>query len=197
MNNQVRNLGLALVVSLAVSRNSVAAVPDTTEGRERQITDVFVQTYAATDWSAVIARMEAQPSDPTNPNIMVAPLSLGNGYLGRYETGHDLADFERALSWFEWVGAHYSLWGQRWLTPAVAQYLDISVLRMRIQPDAWAYRVASRRSGTSPRTSQNRKPTHGSEPTFPTGIRRAPAVRIRMTHRPRATRRARKTRGKR
>ena len=94
-------------------------------------------TYGATDWSVVDSRMMANPTDPTNPNVMVIPLSLGNGYLSRYEWAHDIADFERALSWFR---ANYSLWGQRRLTPAVARFLDVSALRLRIQGDASAYR---------------------------------------------------------
>lgn len=106
---------------------------------ELRVMDTLVQSYGATDWSVVNSRMLAQPSDPTNPNIMIIPLSLGNGYLGRYESAHDLADFERALQWFEWVAANYSLWGQRWLTPAVVQYLDVSVLRLRIQQGTEAY----------------------------------------------------------
>ena len=140
MNGQARVLGRAfLVISLTISGVAAAAVPDTTEGSERQVIDIMLGTYGATDWSVVNGRMLAQPSDPTNPNIMVIPLSLGNGYLGRYEVEHDLADFERALEKFEWVGANYSLWGQRWLTPAVAQYLDVSALRLRIQHGTGAY----------------------------------------------------------
>jgi hypothetical protein len=131
---------LLLIVSLAVPPvAAVAATPDRTEADERRIMDILVRTYGATDWSAVDGDMTAHPSGTNNPNVMVIPLSLGNGYLSRYEVEHDPADFERALERFEWVGANHSLWGQRWLAPAVVHYLDVSALRLRIQHGAGAY----------------------------------------------------------
>ena len=101
--------------------------------------DSLVQTYGATDWSAVVAWMIANPGNATNPNIVVIPLSLGNVYLNRYEAEGKIADFESALYLFEWTSSNYWLWGQRWLTPAVAHYLDVSAARLRLQSGAEAY----------------------------------------------------------
>jgi hypothetical protein len=98
---------------------------------ERKIMDTLVQSYGATDWSAVVAGMVANPNDGGNPNIMVIPLSLGNVYLNRYEASGDANDLQRAAAYIEWTAGSYGLWNQRWLTPAVAQYLAISVLRLR------------------------------------------------------------------
>jgi hypothetical protein len=131
---------LLIVVCLFVPpAAAVAATRDTTEAEERRIMDILVGIYGATDWSAVDGDMVAHPAGTNNPNVMVIPLSLGNGYLGRYEVEHDLADFERALAWFEFVGANHALWGQRWLAPAVAHYLDVSALRLRIQRGTGVY----------------------------------------------------------
>ncbi|MEX0879597.1 MAG: hypothetical protein WD451_07690, partial [Thermoanaerobaculia bacterium] len=101
-----------------------------------RIMDTLVQSYGATDWSAVVEGLVARPWDPTNPNIMVIPLSLGNVYLNRYETGGDVANFEMALFYVEWTADNYWVWGQRWLTPAVAQYLAVSLLRLRAHETA-------------------------------------------------------------
>jgi hypothetical protein len=103
----------------------------TLEEEERRIMDILVQTYGATDWSAIECRLNTRPTDAGNPNVMVIPLSLANGYLSRYESANDVGDLERAIGWLEWVAVRYPLWNQRWLTPAVAQYLDVSVLRLR------------------------------------------------------------------
>jgi hypothetical protein len=100
---------------------------------------VLVQTYGATDWSAVESHLHADPAAPGNPNIMVIPISLGNAYLEAYEWGNDIADFERALERLEWAAQRYELWGQRWLTPAVAQYLAVSALRLLGSEEAEPY----------------------------------------------------------
>ncbi len=98
---------------------------------ERKIMNVLIETYADTDWSRVIDHMTSHPEDGGNPNTMVIPLSLGNVFLNRYEKAKSASDYERALQNFEWVAEKYDLWKSRWLTPAVVQYLVVSVDRIR------------------------------------------------------------------
>jgi hypothetical protein len=98
---------------------------------EWTIMDRFVEAYGSTDWSAVAVCLVADPGSSGNPNVAFIPLSLGNVYLNRFERDHDVADFERALAWFEWVGTNPWLWGGRWLTAPVVSYLDISLVRLR------------------------------------------------------------------
>ena len=95
--------------------------------------DRLAQAYGSTDWSAVAAFVASNPLDAGNPNIMFIPLSLGNVYLNRYEAGKDIADLERATTWFEWVTERHGLWGRRWLAGSVVGYLDISLVRLRGQ----------------------------------------------------------------
>jgi hypothetical protein len=112
----------------------VLAEADDLIDAERRIMDGLAQSYGSTDWSAVVAQLAAEPGDTGNPNVMVIPISLANVYLQRYEMGLDEADFDRAFFYLEWTAENYWMWGQRWLTPAVAQYLAVSVLRLRGHP---------------------------------------------------------------
>lgn len=100
---------------------------------ESAIMDRLAQAYGSTDWSAVAAFVVSNPGYTGNPNIMFIPLSLGNVYLNRYESGKDIADLERATTWFEWVTGRHGLWGHRWLAAPVVSYLDISLVRLRGQ----------------------------------------------------------------
>ena len=139
-----RRILLAALLSLILLAWPSTGRADELQDAELKIMDTLVQSYGATDWSAVVEWLVANPEHATNPNIMVIPLSLGNVYLNRYETGGDVADFEKALFFVEWTADNSWLWGQRWLTPAVAQYLAVSVLRLRSwQPENHRERIAA------------------------------------------------------
>jgi hypothetical protein len=132
------NLCLGALLAVAVAQGQAPAVQaDVQElmAAEAQIMDRLVQTYGNTDWSRVVAWMNANPGDDANPNIMMIPLSLSNAYLNRFELGNDTADLERSIRWAEWVASNHDLWRDRWLTGAVAGYLALTGFRLR----QWAW----------------------------------------------------------
>src|SRR5262249_31905739 len=92
--SRVRLLTLLLFSLVASSPFNCGA--DELSDAELKVMDTLVQSYGATDWSAVVAGIAANPMDGANANIMVIPLSLGNAYLNRYEANGDVADLERA-----------------------------------------------------------------------------------------------------
>ncbi|RPH33987.1 MAG: hypothetical protein EHM90_06130, partial [Chloroflexi bacterium] len=98
---------------------------------EAEVMDQLVSVYGDTDWSGVMAWMAANPGSESNPNVMMIPLSLANVYLNRFERNRDAGDLERATRWAEWVAANHVLWGERWLTGAVAGYLTLTAYRLR------------------------------------------------------------------
>ncbi len=110
---------------------------------EWAIMDRLAQAYGSTDWSVVFEFLASNPEYAGNPNIAFIPLSLGNVSLNRYEWRNDIADFEEALDWLEWVAGTHWLWGRRWLAGPVVSYLDISLLRLRAErvPAAHASRL--------------------------------------------------------
>ena len=103
----------------------------------RQVMNLLVDTYSQTDWSQVADHLSAYPDDAGNPNIMVIPISLGNVFLNRYEATGENLHYESALQHFESVAMKYKLWRTRWLTPAVVNYLVVSVNRLRNECDAY------------------------------------------------------------
>lgn len=105
--------------------------PDALRKAEWKVMDILIDTYGATDWSHVTSHLLSNADDAGNPNIFVIPISLGNGFLNRYEISKDSSDSEKALQYFEEVTEGYRLWAKRWLTPAVVHYLVISIDRMR------------------------------------------------------------------
>src|SRR5262252_10424632 len=94
---------------------------------EMRIMNVYALNYGATNWSAVTQELAAHPGDAGNTAVMSIPLSLGNVYLNRYETGRDPADLQRAISMFQRVAGNYGWWGGRAGSGSVVTYLDISV----------------------------------------------------------------------
>jgi len=108
-----------------------APLDEALQQKEWAIMDRLAQAYGSTDWSAVFDFLASNPGYEGNPNIVFIPLSLGNVYLNRFEWRHDIADFERAIQWFEWVADHHRIWAGRWLTAPVVSYLDISLARLR------------------------------------------------------------------
>ena len=102
---------------------------------EIRIMDIFVQNYGAADWSLVTAELQAHPDGAQNAAIISIPLSLGNVYLNRYESGHDKADLERAIVRFEQVVSNQALWRGRSGSGSVVSYLDISLSRLDAECD--------------------------------------------------------------
>ena len=98
---------------------------------EWNVMDILIDTYGDTDWSQVTDHVVSHPDDAGNPNVMVIPISLANGYLNRYEKSKNVSDWDFALLHLEWVAGKYSLWQKRWLTPGVIQYLVVSADRLR------------------------------------------------------------------
>src|SRR5580765_4850084 len=135
--------GVILLLSLALNADRVLGqspqsldpveTPDgeTLRKVHRSVMDRLARTYGSTDFSAVTAFLVSNPGYEGNPNIMFIPLSLGNVYLNRYEEQNDTADFERSLGLLAWVAGNHWLWGYRWLSAPVANYLDVSLLRLR------------------------------------------------------------------
>jgi hypothetical protein len=102
---------------------------------EMRIMNVYGVNYGATNWSAVTRELAAHPGDAGNTAVMSIPLSLGNVYLNRYETGQDPADLQRAIQMFERVTSNYAWWGARAGSGSIATYLDLSLSRLRAECD--------------------------------------------------------------
>ena len=108
--------------------------------------EVLIETYGTTDWSSVESHVLSHADDAGNPNIFMIPISLGNAYLNRYEFTRAPSDSASALQYFEAAAANYPFWKNGWLTPAVVEYLVISVNRMhKLCDDHWDLPVAQRK----------------------------------------------------
>src|SRR5262249_57004939 len=102
---------------------------------EMRIMNIYGLNYGATNWSGVTRGLSAHPGDAGNTAVMSIPLSLGNVYLNRYETGQDPADLGRAIQMFERVTGNYGWWAAREGSGSVVSYLDLSVSRLRAECD--------------------------------------------------------------
>jgi hypothetical protein len=137
-----RTWALAVIVALAAS--SALALGNDGPSREEvrlieiRVMNIYGLNYGATDWSAVTRELAANPDAAGNTAVMSIPLSLGNVYLNRFETGHDEADLVRAIQMFERVTGNFGWWGGRAGSGSVVAYLDISVSRLRAECDVGA-----------------------------------------------------------
>jgi len=93
---------------------------------ERAVVGFLLDKYGATDWAAPSAWVLENPVADVNPNVMMVFLSLSQAHLFRWRVGGDPADREAAFAWAEWVGGHHDAWGERWLSPLVVCYLDLT-----------------------------------------------------------------------
>src|SRR5213592_2706458 len=149
-NTSLRTSLLTASITAGLLLANVAAVPaeieppdfarkgESLKNSEQIAMNVLVDTYGSTDWTQLTSYLVTHPDDAGNPNVFVIPLSLGNVFLNRYEASADLGDLNRALPYFEWVANYYGLWKERWLTPAVAHYLAVSVNRLRGSCDEYS-----------------------------------------------------------
>jgi len=141
-----RNVGRTSVLAVIVGLAAASALALGPEGPSREelrsaeirSMDTYGLNYGAANWSAVTQALAAHPGDAGNTAVMSIPLSLGNVYLNRYETGRDPADLQRAISMFQRVAGNYGWWGGRWGSGSVVTYLDISVSRLRSECDVGA-----------------------------------------------------------
>lgn len=99
---------------------------DLLRAEERRVIGFLLDKYGETDWSAPLDWVLANPDADVNPNVMMIPLSLAQAHLFRWRAGGDAADLEAALTWAEWVTDHHDAWGERWLSPLVVCYLEIT-----------------------------------------------------------------------
>jgi hypothetical protein len=125
--------GLAASAALALGHQR----PSREERRLSEIRtmNIYGLNYGATDWSAVTQELAANPDAAGNTAVMSIPLSLGNVYLNRFETGHDPADLQRGIQMFQRVVGNYAWWGGRTGSGSVVTYLDISMSRLRAECD--------------------------------------------------------------
>src|SRR6266571_4781311 len=139
-----RTCVLALLVLLAASSAFSLGNPGFRNRQQQRlgeirVMNIFGLNYGATNWSAVTSELAARPGDAGNPAVMSIPLSLGNVYLNRFETGKDEADLERAIQMFERVTGNYGWWGGREGSGSVVSYLDISMSRLQGECDIGAF----------------------------------------------------------
>jgi len=126
---------IGLAFSQAMAQETPIPLDRNLQWQEWRVMDVLAEDYGDTDWASVAAYMGANAEDAGNPNIIFIPLSLGNVYLNRYECANHTLDFDRALEYVEWAVETHASWGDRWLSPPVVAYLDLTVLRMRAEAD--------------------------------------------------------------
>ena len=96
---------------------------------EQTVMERLVSIYGETDWAAVAWQLASKPKDPVNPNLAVIPISLANVRFDRWLTHRDAALLDRALDDLERAVSSHPQWGQRWVSPPVVSYLDITLWR--------------------------------------------------------------------
>jgi len=104
----------------------VSSRPDVFREDERRVVGFLLAKYGATDWSVPLAVVLADPAADVNPNIVMIPLSLAQALLFRFRAAGDPADLNAAMTWGEWVAGHHAAWGNRWLSPLVVCYLELT-----------------------------------------------------------------------
>jgi hypothetical protein len=104
----------------------VSSRPDVFREEERKVVGFLLAKYGTTDWSVPLAVVLADPGADVNPNIAMIPLSLAQALLFRFRAAADPADLASALDWGEWVAGHHAAWGDRWLSPLVVCYLELT-----------------------------------------------------------------------
>lgn len=100
------------------------------------VIDFYVQTYGETDLSPLVSYLQGTVDG--SPNDVVPFLSLGHGYLNRYERNGDPGDFGRAVNLFEIPVREdiWPAWGVRWATSITLSHLMKGLLRLqRLAPD--------------------------------------------------------------
>jgi hypothetical protein len=94
--------------------------------QEEDIVGFLLAKYGGTDWSVPLGSVLANPAEVGNPNVAVIPLALAGARLFRWRLERDPADLASAVEWTAWVAEHHDAWGQRWLSPAVVFYLELT-----------------------------------------------------------------------
>jgi hypothetical protein len=94
--------------------------------QEREIVGLLLAKYGSTDWTVTLAWVLANPAAEVNPNVLMIPLSLAQAHLFRWRALADASDLKAAVSWGEWAAEHHEAWGERWLSPLVVCYLELT-----------------------------------------------------------------------
>lgn len=97
---------------------------------ELTVMERLVAIYGETDWAAVRWQLASKPADPVNPNLALIPISLANVRFERWRELRDAALLDRALDDLQWAVESHPQWGQRWVSPPVVSYLDITLWRI-------------------------------------------------------------------
>lgn len=116
---------------------------------EESVIDLLLKKYGSTDWTPPLDWILENPSMEVNPNVIMIPLSLANARLARWRRTGEPSEFDAALTWSEWVADHHEAWGERWLSPLLVCYLDLTTRRLESAAagSVRSQRAASLRAG--------------------------------------------------
>lgn len=101
-----------------------------------RVIDLLVRNYGDADLAPLVTHLRG--TTEANPNDVVPLLSLGHGFLNRFEASGDAADFSRALAFFEMPVDDdvFPAWGNRWATSITLSHLMKGTFRLRrLAPD--------------------------------------------------------------
>ncbi|MFN7986806.1 MAG: hypothetical protein U0529_04980 [Thermoanaerobaculia bacterium] len=110
--------------------------PSSVRADAGRVIDLLVRAYGNADLAPLVDYLRG--TTEASPNDVVPLLSLGHGFLNRFETSGDRADFSRALGFFEIPAEDdvFPAWGNRWATSITLSHLMKGALRLRrLVPD--------------------------------------------------------------
>ena len=100
--------------------------PDPFRAKEEAVVGFLLAKYGNTDWSVPERLVLADPAADGNPNVMVVPLALAGARVLAWRASGAPEDLSDGVERAAWVAEHHDAWGLRWLSPAVAVYLDLT-----------------------------------------------------------------------
>ena len=115
-----------MIAAHAPAAAQLGPKPDPFREKEEAIVGFLLSKYGSTDWTLPERSVLDDPAADGNPNVMVIPLALAGARILRWREAADPADLSSAVERAAWVAEHHDAWGLRWLSPAVAVYLDLT-----------------------------------------------------------------------
>ena len=93
--------------------------------------DNIIRIYGETDLSSLTNNITNDIW--AGPNQAVPYIALGHAYLNRFENGGTIDDYNKALSYFEFVSSPvvYNNWGLKWASAPTAAFLLCGIQRLK------------------------------------------------------------------
>jgi len=100
--------------------------PDPFREKEEAVVGFLLSKYGSTDWTVPQRLVLDDPEADGNPNVMVIPLALAGARVLAWRASRAPEDLSDGVERAAWVAEHHDAWGLRWLSPAVAVYLELT-----------------------------------------------------------------------